>query len=205
MTAVRSGPAHAAAPDVPLSSAPPTGPVRPGRHARRGAGTPSGPLVPLRLVERTPTPPRLPVPSADVALELAPGRLVIDTSYCRLSPHLAGRRVAVSVDGLPWRFAWGRTPIELPAGRHLVEIEVEHGRAGRRAWGHVADAVPVAAGNTVEVFYRAPALPRVAGSLGPARQRTAGFALCAALVVVGGAAAMTGVGLLVLALVLLVA
>ncbi|MEJ2890015.1 hypothetical protein [Actinomycetospora aeridis] len=200
MTAVRSGPAHAA-PDVLLSPAPPTGPVRPGRHARPGPGTPSGPLVPLRTVARTP----VPTPAAEGVLELAPGRLLIDTSYSRLSPHLGHRRVAVSVDGLPWRFAWGRTPIELPAGRHLVEIEVEHGRAGRRAWGHVADAVPVAAGNTVEVFYRAPALPRLAGSLGPSRQRTAGFALCAALIVLAGVAALTGVGLLVLAVALLVA
>lgn len=193
MTAVRSGPrpgpAHAAPAD--RVSAPPSGPVRSGRHARPGTGTPSGPLVKLRTVVR----PSFPDPLA--ALELAPGRLVIDCSYCRLSPHLGARRVAVSVDGLPWRFAWGRTPIDLPAGRHLVEIEVEHGRAGRRAWGHVADAVPVAAGHTVEVFYRAPALPRLAGSLGPSRQRTAGFALCAALLALAGVAVLA---LLVLAL-----
>lgn len=174
-----------------VRSSPPTG-----RHARRETGAPSGPLVPLRTVVRAPAP--------SAALELAPGRLVIDSSYCRLSPHLGARRVAVSVDGLPWRFAWGRTPIDLPAGRHLVEIEVEHGRGGR-SWGHVADAVPVCAGNTVEVFYRAPALPRLAGSLGPARQRTAGFALCAALLALGGVAVLAGLGLLVTALVLLVA
>lgn len=206
MTAVRpsprSGPAHAAPASATASrtvSAPPTGPVRSGRHARAGDGTPSGPLVPLRTVVRTPTPPRL--PAAGAALELAPGRLVIDSSYCRLTPHLGSRKVAVSVDGLPWRFAWGRTPIDLPAGRHLVEIEVEHGRAGRRSWGHVADAVPVAAGHTVEVFYRAPALPRLAGALGPSRQRTAGFTLCAALLAL---AVLAGAGLLVLAVALLV-
>ncbi|WP_133824901.1 hypothetical protein [Actinomycetospora succinea] len=187
----RGAPAHAA----PVSPAPSTGT---GRHARAGDGTPSGPLVRLRTVVRSPA-----VPSA--AVELASGRLVIDTSYSRLSPHLGARRVAVSVDGLPWRFAWGRTPIDLPAGRHLVEIEVEHGRAGRRAWGHVADAVPVCAGNTVEVFYRAPALPRLAGSLGPSRQRTAGFTLGAALLALGGVAVLAALGLLVLAVVLLVA
>ncbi|MEJ2860585.1 hypothetical protein [Actinomycetospora flava] len=168
-----------------------------GRHARRETGAPSGPLVPLRTVVRTPAP--------SAAVELAPGRLVIDSSYSRLCPHLGARRVAVSVDGYPWRFAWGRTPIDLPAGRHLVEIEVEHGRTGRRSWGHVADAVPVCAGNTVEVFYRAPALPRLAGSLGPARQRTAGFAVCAALLALGGVAVLAALGLLVLAVVPLVA
>ncbi|MDD7941155.1 hypothetical protein PHK61_22310 [Actinomycetospora lutea] len=185
MTAVRSGPEPAA----PLP--------RTGRHARRETGAPSGPLVPLRTVVRTP------VPDPMASVGLAPGRLVIDSSYSRLCPHLGARRVAVSVDGLPWRFAWGRTPIDLPASRHLVEIEVEQGRAGRRAWGHVADAVPVAAGNTVEVFYRAPALPRLAGSLGPSRQRTAGFALCAALLALAGVAVLAGLGLLVLALVAL--
>jgi hypothetical protein len=181
MTAVRSGPAHAA-------------PARTtGRHARVESGTPSGPLVPLRTV----APLRSVVPAPP---EPAAGRLVIDSSYSRLTPYLGARKVAVSVDGLPWRFAWGRTPIDLPAGRHLVEIEVEHGRSGRRAWGHVADAVPVAAGHTVEVFYRAPALPRLAGSLGPSRQRTAGSALCAALLALGAAAVLS---LLVLAVAVL--
>ncbi|GAA4892235.1 hypothetical protein [Actinomycetospora straminea] len=203
MTAVRSGPVHAApatsaVPGVVRSVPPPTPPGgTTGRHARRETGAPSGPLVRLRTVVRAPEPER--------ALEVASGRLVIDSSYSRLTPHLGARRVAVSVDGLPWRFAWGRTPIDLPAGRHLVEIEVEHGRAGRRAWGHVADAVPVAAGHTVEVFYRAPALPRLAGSLGPSRQRTAGFSLCAALLLLGGAAVLAGLALLVTALVQLVA
>jgi len=162
MTAVQPGPAHAA----------PVGGSRTGRHARRDGGAPSGPLVPLRALAPAPQP--------------AAGRLVIDSSRCRLSPHLAARKVAVSVDGLPLRFAWGRTPIDLPPGRHLVEIEVE-GVAVRRPWGHVADAVPVAAGHTVEVFYRAPALPRLAGSLGPSRQRTAGFSRLVALLALGGA------------------
>jgi hypothetical protein len=143
-----------------------------------------------------------PPPEPAETPEIAAGRLVIDSSYSRLTPHLGARKVAVSVDGLPWRFAWGRTPIDLPAGRHLVEIEVEHGRAGHRAWGQVADAVPVAAGHTVEVFYRAPALPRLAGSLGPARQRTAGAALWVALLVLGAAAAAV---LLVLVIALLAA
>jgi hypothetical protein len=191
MTAVRHGPAHAASAGAPmLSPVPGTVPDAPstGRHARVGSGVPSGPLVRLRTV----------VPAPEPALEPS-GRLVIDSSYCRLSPHLGARKVAVSVDGLPWRFAWGRTPIDLPAGRHLVEIEVEGGRNG---WGHVADAVPVAAGHTVEVFYRAPALPRLAGSLGPARQRTAGLPVYVALLGLGGLAVLT---LLVAGLVLLVA
>jgi hypothetical protein len=175
MTAVRPEPTHHAAP-----RSRPTG-----RHARRETGAPSGPLVPLRALAPAPQP--------------AGGRLVIDSSYCRLTPHLGARKVAVSVDGLPLRFAWGRTPIDLPAGRHLVEIEVEHG-SGRRSWGHVADEVPVAAGHTVEVFYRAPALPRVAGSLGPSRQRTAGFAVCVALLAAAGTAL---IALLVVAALLL--
>jgi len=97
-----------------------------------------------------------------------PGRLVLDASHSVLSPHLADRRVTVTVDELPLRFAWGRTSIDLPAGRHLVEIEVEHG------WGRVVDAVPVAAGGTVEVFYRAPVLPQQPGALGPDPQSTPG-------------------------------
>jgi len=101
-----------------------------------------------------------------------PGRLVLDASRSALSPHLAGRRITVTVDELPLRFAWGRTSIDLPAGRHLVEIEVDHGHG----WGRVVDAVPVAAGGTVEVFYRAPALPGQPGALGPEPQPTPGLA-----------------------------
>jgi hypothetical protein len=197
MTSVRPSPTHAAG---ALPAAPPSvipAPTRStGRHARAGSGAPSGPLVPLRTVIRPPGP----VDDPEATLESVKGRLVVDSSYSRLTPFLGARKVAVSVDGLPWRFAWGRTPIDLPAGRHLVEIEVEPGRTGRRPWGQVADAVPVAAGNTVEVFYRAPALPRLAGSLGPDRQRTAGSALCAALLLLAGVAALA---LLVLVLALL--
>lgn len=121
------------------------------------------------------------------------GRLLLDTSRSALSPHLRDHRVAVTVDGYPLRFAWGRTSIDLPAGRHQVEIEV----ADAHGWGRVVDAVPVAAGHTVEAFYRAPALPRVAGALGPSRQRTGGASMCAALAATAGAVLAAVVVLLV--------
>lgn len=127
------------------------------------------------------------------ALVPGTGRLLLDASRSGLSPHLRGRRVAVTVDGLPLRCGWGRTSIDLPAGRHAVEIEVEH----TGGWGRVADAVPVAAGHTVEAYYRAPALPRVAGSLRPTAQRTRGAAADAALV--GALAAMLAASLMLLA------
>ena len=42
-------------------------------------------------------------------------------------------------------------------------------------WGRVVEAVPVAAGHTVDVYYRAPALPGRPGSLGPVPQSTGGL------------------------------
>ena len=133
------------------------------------------------------------------ARTLAPGtgRLLLDISRSVLSPHLRDHRVAVTVDGYPWRFAWGRTWIDLPVGRHDVEIEVEH--VG--GWGRVADAVPVAAGHTVEAYYRAPALPRLAGALGPRAQRTRGAVVCAVLAVTAGTALAGLLALLVVGLV----
>ena len=111
-----------------------------------------------------------------------PGRLVFDTSRSAWSPHLARHDVRVTLDGMPLRVPWGRTTVELPAGRHRVQVQVD----SRRGWGLVTDAVPVAAGAEVEVFYRAPALPQVAGALGPQRQLTPGlFALLG-----GGAVAL---------------
>lgn len=143
-------------------------------HSRPAVAQPhrSGPAsVPLRIVPSRRAPRPLPA-AGDLAESGEPttGRLMVDASRSPLSPHLRGRRLAVVVDGQPRWCGWGRTPIDLPPGRHLVEIEVEH--AG--GWGPVADAVPVAAGHTVEVFYRAPALPRVAGALGPSPQGTRG-------------------------------
>lgn len=121
------------------------------------------------------------------------GHLVIDTSRSVLCPQLASSHIAVMVDDLPLQVRWGRTDIALPAGRHRVEVMVDRGDG----WGRVVDAVPVAAGHTVDVYYRAPALPGRAGSLGPDPQSTGGVVallgtLFAALVVLG---VVTGVAL----------
>lgn len=160
--------------------------VRSGRPGPAGAD-----LVPDLLPD--------PLPALDVFPDLAvlpetdpdddlPGRLVFDTSRSAWSPHLARHDVRVSVDGMPLRLPWGRTTVEVPAGRHRVHVQV----GSRRGWGVVTDAVPVAAGAEVEVFYRAPALPQVAGALGPQPQLT------------GGLSALLGAGALVLAAVLAV-
>lgn len=130
------------------------------------------------------------------AVEVAVGHLAIDTSHSALSPHLSGCHVSVLVDDLPLQLPWGRTDVAMPPGRHRVEIVVDRGDG----WGRVIDAVPVAAGHTVDVFYRAPVLPGVAGALGPVPQPTRGMAaLFAALllvVVLLGAGVVAGLSLL---------
>ena len=192
MTAVRPGPTHAAPAGSPALS-PVPGPVpdghSTGRHARVGSGVPSGPLVRLRTVVPAPEP--TPEPS---------GRLVIDSSYCRLSPHLG----AAQGRGERRRPAAGGSPGGAPRStcRRDATSWRSRSRAGATAGATSPTPCPVAAGHTVEVFYRAPALPRLAGSLGPARQRTAGFPVCAVLLALGGLAVLA---LLVAALVLLVA
>jgi hypothetical protein len=115
------------------------------------------------------------------------GHLVVDASHSVLCPHLASNHLAVTVDDLPLHVRWGRTDIALPAGRHRVEIAVDRGDG----WGRVVEAVPVAAGHTVDVYYRAPALARRPGSLGPVPQSTPGVAallglVLALLVLLGG-------------------
>lgn len=139
-----------------------TPPARP--RARPDApvvtGAPSAP-VPLRVVPSRRSPG--PLPGAEPE-EPVVGRLLVDASRSPLSPHLRGRRIAVSVDGRRCTCDWGRAIIDLPAGRHLVAIEVERGGG----WGRASEAVPVAAGSTVPVYYRAPVLPGLAGTLGPA-------------------------------------
>ena len=124
------------------------------------------------------------------------GHLVVDASHSVLCPYLATSHLTVLVDDLPLHLRWGRTDIALPAGRHRVEIAVDRGEG----WGRVVDAVPVAAGHTVDVYYRAPALGGRHGSLGPVPQSTGGVVgllglLVAVLVVLAGLAVL-GIALL---------
>ncbi len=119
------------------------------------------------------------------------GHLVVDASHSVLCPWLAPGHLTVTVDDLPLHLPWGRTDIALPAGRHRVEIAVDRGDG----WGRVVDAVPVAAGHTVDVYYRAPALGRRPGALGPVPQPTGGVVallglLLTVLVLLGGLAAV---------------
>ena len=130
-------------------------------------------------------------------VEAPVGHLVVDASHSVLCPRLAKSHLTVLVDDLPLHLPWGRTDIALPAGRHRVEIAVDRGDG----WGRVVDAVPVAAGHTVDVYYRAPALGRRPGSLGPVPQTTGGVVallglLVAVLTLVVGLAAV-GLALLV--------
>lgn len=155
------------------------------------AGPRTTPSVPLRV---TPSRRHLrPTPAHGEPAGAPSGRLLVDASRSALSPYLRGHHVGITVDGRAMSCGWGRTPIDLPVGRHLVEIEVS-----RRGWGRAVEAVPVAAGATVEVFYRAPALPRMAGSIGPSEQRTRGrvavlgLALAVLLAVLGLVALATG-------------
>ncbi|MCA1657481.1 MAG: hypothetical protein LC713_07220 [Actinobacteria bacterium] len=119
------------------------------------------------------------------------GHLVVDASHSVLCPWLAQRHLTVTVDDLPLHLRWGRTDVALPAGRHRVEIAVDRGDG----WGRVVDAVPVAAGHTVDVYYRAPALGHRPGALGPVPQSTGGVVallglLLSVLVLLGGLAAV---------------
>jgi len=118
------------------------------------------------------------------------GHLVVDASHSVLCPWLGTSHLTVTVDDLPLHLRWGRTDIALPAGRHRVEIAVDRGDG----WGRVVDAVPVAAGHSVDVYYRAPALGRRPGTLGPVPQPTGGVVallglLLGVLVLLAGVAA----------------
>lgn len=190
MTALHS--ASSMTPLAPLTAlrSRPAGP--PGLRREPSVGAASAP-VPLRVVPSR----HSPGPLAAVGDLVEPGdpttgHLLVDTSYSALSPHLRGRPVTVTVDGRRWTCSWGRAVIDLPPGRHHVEVDAD-------GWGPVVEAVPVAAGHVVEVFYRAPVVPGAAGALGPSPQSGVGRGVGLA-----GLAALTTVAAAVLMLVALV-
>jgi hypothetical protein len=132
------------------------------------------------------------LPAARVPATRAPvGHLVVDASHSVLCPQLARNHLAVTVDDLPFHLRWGRTVIALPPGRHRVEVVVDRGDG----WGRVVEAVPVADGHRLDVYYRAPVLPGRPGSLGPVPQPTSGVVgllglFLAVLVLLGGLATL---------------
>jgi len=97
--------------------------------------------------------------------------IVLDCSYNKLGFFLAFTGPHIRIDGYGRDAEWGRTPIPLPPGNHMVEVHTrymgEMGKAGM--------VVAVQPGQQVPVFYRAPAAIFFSGAIGHQPQPTPGI------------------------------
>jgi hypothetical protein len=113
------------------------------------------------------------------------GRVVVDTSHAGSAFLYSAAGVSIMIDGGELRANWGPTSVDLPPGQHFIEVSSRYlGRTGTAGtW------VPVTAGQTTMVYYRAPAWTFMSGSIGPAPQPTRGMTgvivLIAVLAVIG--------------------
>jgi hypothetical protein len=99
------------------------------------------------------------------------GRIVVDCSYPAGAGGYAMAGVTIAVNGSALRSNWGPTSIDLPPGRHFIEVSARY----LRRTGAAGTWVPVTPGQTTMVFYRAPAMTFMGGSIGPVPQPTRGF------------------------------
>lgn len=78
---------------------------------------------------------------------------------------------SMQIDGYPVPAQYGQNVFPVPPGPHRV--------SGHAQWmwryGHAEQMVQVAPGQTVEVFYAAPALTFISGRIGFEKQRTPGL------------------------------
>ncbi|MBP2477040.1 hypothetical protein JOF53_005912 [Crossiella equi] len=100
------------------------------------------------------------------------GRLMLDTSFFPLAFILHLFKPTLTINGRPGPIQWGQTPIDLPPGQYHVKV---HFRYIFMDAGPAEATIPIAEGQTVPVFYKAPAIIFMGGAMGPAPQDTPGL------------------------------
>lgn len=99
------------------------------------------------------------------------GRVMVNTAYFPLGFFLAFTGPTVTINGHEQQVPWGWSPIDLPAGQY-------HLRVHTRYLGQLGPAelnVVVYPGQTVPVYYKAPAVMGVRGAAGFTPQQTPGM------------------------------
>lgn len=122
------------------------------------------------------------------------GRILVDTSYTPLAFILGLTGPTIAINGQPRPMKWGRVPIDLPPGQYHVHVHTRY----LMDLGPAEAVLPVTAGQTTPVFYRAPAVMFINGAIGPVPQKTPGMA--ATWIIFGVAALMVFLSTLSIAL-----
>lgn len=151
------GPAPVAAPYAP----PPGGPQSYGGHPQHGAGP-------------QPAPVPAPAPGLGPGQGQGTGQVVIDIKHHPLALAFHLMTPMITINGQPSSGRWGRNALPLPPGRHHVHIHLPYILPSRI--GAAALTVPVQAGQSVELEYRAPMWAFSPGAFGPPPQPWNGMA-----------------------------
>lgn len=109
------------------------------------------------------------------------GKIALHASFLPLAFLLGFCRLTVSLDSKLVNAGWGITEIEVPPGQHHVRAHVNY----LGSLGPAEDVVSVGAGETADVYYRAPAFMFLRGAMGPTRPSTPGGWVWAVIAVLG--------------------
>ncbi|WHT18070.1 hypothetical protein N8J89_33930 [Crossiella sp. CA-258035] len=140
---------------------PPPGayPGGPGGYPGGPGGYPGGPGAPGMQPQLPPPPP-------------GQGRLLLDTSFFPLAFILNWFKPTLIINGRPGPINWGQTPIDLPPGQYHVKVFFRYIFMDA---GPAEAMIPIGEGQTVPVFYKAPAIMFVDGAIGPMPQPVRGI------------------------------
>lgn len=108
------------------------------------------------------------------------GRLVVDSSYSRLSFQLGVTRPKIEINGQPVDAGWGPWMFDLLPGNYQLRVSI----LGEAGPAHIS--VVVYPRQQTTVYYRAPAATFMAGAIGFTPQPTRGIAVVLAMGVLFG-------------------
>lgn len=103
---------------------------------------------------------------------------MLDASFPAVRPTFALHRVYLSLNGAPYKLAWGRTAIDVPPGIHDVRVYVHESAKSLTVAASVPRiSVDARLGEERTLYYRMAAWMFLDGSIGFTPQRARGMVM----------------------------
>ena len=166
----------------PGGYAPPSGPqpIPPGMPPQQQGGYPQSGGFPQQGYPQQPQQPPAPMGPQMPPPPPGMGRIVVDSGFFVMAFILYLFKPGITINGQPGPVAtWGKTVIDLPPGQYQIQVQTNY------LWqfGQAVAVVPVNAGQTVDVYYKAPALPFGEGAIGPVPQSVPNLGLALGIMI----------------------